>query len=221
MDANNKQILAAILRNKPLLIVLLVVFILIPLILLMFSLRGQPSRFVLQSITPENGSSVGPNDTNVVLEFNQDLLLLQKDPFQITIEPEIEFVYGVLDNKLQINISNLRLVDNQTYNIRINNLLSRSNEVIRSINTSFTVDLPDSASQFLSELPYKGEGFTVTVISDRTLYANVTNTPEERYEEAVLELLREVGLSTTKFNVDINLPSQTKTFDDDLIRHFD
>lgn len=221
MDTNNNQILAAVLKNKPLLIVLMVVFILIPLILLIFSLRNQSSRFALQSINPADGSSVGPNETNVVLEFNQDMLLLQKDTFRVTIEPEVEFVYGILDNKLQINISNLRLVDNQAYNIRINNLLSRSNEVIRNINTSFTVDLPDSARQFLAELPHQGEGFTVVTVGDKTLYVNITKKPESRYREVVLKFLTEVGLPSTKFNTDINLPSQSETYDDDLIRHFD
>lgn len=221
MEANNNQILAMILKNKPLLIIIILVFVFIPMILLIFSSRDQSARFILQSVTPENGSSVGPNDTNVVLEFNQDMVLLQDDTFEVIIEPEIEFVYGILDNKLQINISNLLLVDNQTYNVRINNVLSRSNEVIPTIDTSFTVDLSDPASQLLSELPYQGEGFTIAAIGDHTLYIDVTKTPEKRYEEAVLELLREVGLSATKFNVDINLPSQAETYDDDLIRHFD
>lgn len=221
MEASNKpQILDALLKNRPLLFVVLVILVLVPIIILLVSLNNRPPAFALVSTSPANGSTIGPQETNIILEFNQDMPVVQKDTFKITITPEVEFVYGILDKKLQINIRDLWLETEQTYDVKIQNLLSRDNQVIRSLNTSLTVGLSSAASDFLSNLPYKGDGFMVDNISNRTLYVEVTGKPETKYEESSRKLLSDMGLIPTKFNIDISLPSERiNKFDDDLIRH--
>ena len=214
MDTKNNQILATILKNKPLLIVILVVFVLIPLVLLIISLTNRQESFALKSVKPENGGSISPDGSNIIFEFNQEMLLVQKDTFSITIDPKVDFVYGILDNKLQINLSNLKLAGSQTYNVQINNILSRSNEVIRTIATSFSIELPQDSADFIDNLPYKGDGFTIYNISDKTLYVRVTKAPEKKYEKAVMDFLSKKGISGTKFNIDVRLPSNRNVYDD-------
>lgn len=218
MEAN-KSILDTLFKNKPLLVSVLVLLILVPIIFLAISLSNRPAKFALQTAVPANGESINPQESNIVLEFNQELPIIQKDTFEISISPEVEFVYGIIDNKLQINISGLWLLAEQTYDVTLRNLVSRENQVIRHLTTSFMVRLDSEAVSFLENLPYDGGGFTIDNVSNRTLYVNITDKPEEEYEEESKDLLNGLGLTSTKFNIDINLPSKRSKFDDDLIRH--
>jgi len=221
-DKNATPLQNLIARNKGLSIVILAILLLVPLILLILSLRNSVDSFRLQSVKPAASSSVGPLETTVTFEYNQEMPLVQKDTFSVNVEPKVEFVYGILGNKLTVNLSDLLLVDGQPYTITIKNLVSRSGGVIRSQSSDFTVTFDSTTKDFIEGLPYTGNGFSVVKISDYTLLVEVIKKPEARYETAAVQLLEEKGIDATKFNIDISLPSEQQLKDDDnLIKHYD
>ncbi|HEX9679466.1 MAG TPA: hypothetical protein VGA08_02490 [Candidatus Saccharimonadales bacterium] len=222
MEPNNNQLLELILRNRALAFALAIIVVVIPLIILIISSSTREEPFQLISVSPQAEVSTNQFATTFTFEFNREMPLVQSDVFSVVVDQNVKYIYGILENKLTINLSNLLLNDEQTYTITISNLTSRSDELINELTKEFTVNLLPATSDFLSDLPYSGNGFSIIKISDSSLLVNITKKPEGKVEAAALALLEENGIDSTKFNIDVNLPSEQEFEDDsNLIRHFE
>lgn len=220
MDANNTP-LQKLLNNRKLLILVMVVFVMVPLVLLILSTRGSTNNFELVSVTPQSGTSISPGETTATFEFSQEMPLVQKETFAVTVEPRVDFIYGIIGNKLSVNLSDLLLTDGQTYTVTLTNLISRAGEVIRSQSTAFTVNLSQETKDFINGLPYSGDGFKINKISDTTLLVEVTKKPDKKYKDEAIKFLQENDIDETKFNIAVILPGDQALDDSGSIKHFD
>lgn len=206
---DNKNNRFKFLTKKPALVAIgFIVILLLSILVVSMSSDSSEDGFTLIKSTPLDGAMVKPEETTVSLEFSQEMPLIQEDNFRVIVSPSVEYVYGILGNTLNINLSDLRLVDGQQYTVTVFNLKSRSGEEIDSLSVSFSVDLQDSAAEFISNLPYTGDGFVVAGISESSLYVRISGTPYDDSEQMATNLLEGLGLTETKFDIDIDRPDQ-------------
>jgi len=207
MEDNKRQKLIIISVSTLVVLILVIIFSLIG------SSSPQDNSFQFVAVTPAEGSVIDPSQTTVSFELNKQLSLIQPDTFSISVTPSVDYVYGVVGDTLNINLSNLQLNDSVKYNVVVNGLKNRDDEVFSSLSTTFTVKFPAAAADLLDKLPFRGDGFTIVKLSDYTLYVSVSKKPIASYGQKASEYLAGLGIDNSKFDIAIQSPEEASQGD--------
>ena len=158
-------------------------------------------------VQPENGSTISPDETEILIRFDERLDLKQDDSFSIRTFPFVDATPSIVGNDLRIYLSNLMLEDNVNYRVYIKGLRAKSGKVLNDVELSYIVRFNEKTLSFLKKLPFKGDGYEIAKISDYLLLVSVTKTPEDKYENIARKLLFENGLAEVKFDIAVAKPS--------------
>lgn len=167
---------------------------------LFLTIYGKGEPFALINTEPTSGVTVAPENSYIEFRFNKKLPLKQGAGFDISIIPNVDFLYVIDDNSLSINLTNI-LIDDATYSISVNNLYSVDEELLPITTASFRVEYSEVARSFIDNLPYSTQEFSINRVSEYGVFVLALSNPEEqRYEEAEA-VMKQNGINTTLIQV--------------------
>lgn len=181
----------------------------------------QRQPFALVSVAPASGSTVSPDSTTLKFKFNRPLSLLQNyKGFSLEVSPDAEAVYGVVGDTLNVNLSNLSLVDATEYTITLNGVADRQDKTLSQVVSTIKVKFADNTASALTALPHRGDGFIVTKSSDYTIQVIVTKKPFGTYSALATSYLAGSGIDGTKFDIAIDSAyTRSGSIDEGSIQH--